>query len=361
MDKKKAVELIDSMIAEQKKNDIKGAVSELLSVAKKARADKKEALIKTISEVQETLKKSESLDKIDPKTHLPGTLLDKDQSMGMGSSNMTPDRVMGKASPDMAPALDKKAELAGWMKKCMKTLTASEDINKKAGGQVFPKEGGAFRQGDKGHDKSRMAHEKGVSPTSAAAAMGKPFDQGTSTQRFGGKEAVHRKIDELKSMPKPNLPKSELQKDGTAGNPTSRIDTGFGRIIVNSEKDRNGNAIIKDDKPHPANSPEDKAHDIVEAGESVKDAAKALGNDAEKMKKMFEHLRQRQKEGMKWERSPENRKAGEMEKAEGKKSEEGEEAKDMSKEAKRAIEEPKDKPMEPGKERLGQANEPSKK
>lgn len=85
-------------------------------------------------------------------------------------------------------------------------------MKKSQGGNVFPKEGGAYRQGKIGHDKSRHANEKGVNPMSAAAAMkvsDSSFDQGTSTQRFSGKEGAKKKLEELKDMPKPNLPKED--------------------------------------------------------------------------------------------------------------------------------------------------------
>jgi hypothetical protein len=91
-------------------------------------------------------------------------------------------------------------------------------LNKAKGGQPFPKEGGAHRQGQIGHDKSRYGNEKGVNPVSAAATMGKPFDQGTSTQRFAGKEGAKKKLQELKEMPKPNLTKADGSNSNKAPN-----------------------------------------------------------------------------------------------------------------------------------------------
>jgi hypothetical protein len=49
--------------------------------------------------------------------------------------------------------------------------------------------------------------------------------------------------------------------------------------------------LMKDNQPHPANSPEDKAHDIVEEHQSLKDALSVLSS-SDKMKSMFAHLRE---------------------------------------------------------------------
>lgn len=49
-------------------------------------------------------------------------------------------------------------------------------------------------------------------------------------------------------------------------------------------------SIVKDDMPHEPNSPEDKAHDIVEEGDSIQQAL-AILDTPEKQKQMFEHLR----------------------------------------------------------------------
>jgi hypothetical protein len=80
-------------------------------------------------------------------------------------------------------------------------------------------------------------------------------------------------------------------------------------LLIKAQKD----GLKKDDMPHPANSPEDKAHDIVEEDESIKQAL-AILDTPEKQAKMFEHLRSlSDKESL---RSPENQEAGkEMEKS----------------------------------------------
>lgn len=69
---------------------------------------------------------------------------------------------------------------------------------------------------------------------------------------------------------------------------------------------------MKDDKPHGKDSPEDKAHDVVEGGEKVSDAVEDVKGDP---KKMFEHLRsyrQMKEEGKadEWKRSPKNAEMG---------------------------------------------------
>jgi hypothetical protein len=50
------------------------------------------------------------------------------------------------------------------------------------------------------------------------------------------------------------------------------------------------NNIAKDDKPHAPNTPEDKAHDIVEEDESIKLALRQV-KGKEKKKKVLIHLR----------------------------------------------------------------------
>lgn len=261
-------------------------------------------------------------------------------------------------------------------------LPKSEKMDKSAGGNPFPKEGGAFRQGDKGHTKSRYAHEKGVSPVSAAASMGKPFDQGTSTQRFGGKDSAQRRLKELRDMPKPNLPKSEhLQKPAPEGVSPEKYDSCVDQVkekgqkvnayavcaaalkkqhmkktltaselskeergvhlaiadrskkgkemaaerkdtaqpswaglqsqrrgVINQSQAKNKHKEVlsdlksmpkpglpkselnKDDKPHPAGSPEERSHAVAEGMVSLPAAVKDLHSHSAK-EKFFDHLR----------------------------------------------------------------------
>jgi hypothetical protein len=68
----------------------------------------------------------------------------------------------------------------------------------------------------------------------------------------------------------------------------------------------------KDDKPHKKDSPEDKAHDVVEHGQKVPDALDEVKGDK---KEMLEHLRsyremKAQGKGDEWKRSPDNQKMG---------------------------------------------------
>lgn len=86
-----------------------------------------------------------------------------------------------------------------------------------------------------------------------------------------GKSMHEEKLQELKDMPKPNLPKSELAQ----GAAPQAGDTA---------------EMVKDDMPHEPNSPEDKAHDVVEEGEHIKHAL-AILDTPEKQKQMLEHLR----------------------------------------------------------------------
>lgn len=70
--------------------------------------------------------------------------------------------------------------------------------------------------------------------------------------------------------------------------------------------------MAKDDKPHAKDSPEDKAHDVVEESQSISEAAKQVKGDP---KKMFEHLRSygEMKESGKeqeWKRSAHNAELG---------------------------------------------------
>lgn len=85
--------------------------------------------------------------------------------------------------------------------------------------------------------------------------------------------------------------------------------------------------LIKDDMPHPANSPEDKAHDVAEEDESLKQALSLL-DTPEKRAKMLEHLMTLSDESQ--HRSEENQEVG-MEKEEHDEKEESEEKEDMEK------------------------------
>ena len=65
--------------------------------------------------------------------------------------------------------------------------------------------------------------------------------------------------------------------------------------------------LQKDDKPHPAGSPEAAAHDVVERGEPLRTEMNSLS--PEKQSSMLQHLRAA-KNNPNWQRSPENKAAG---------------------------------------------------
>ncbi len=84
---------------------------------------------------------------------------------------------------------------------------------------------------------------KGVSHgRSYAGQKVRQVSSGRGTPEISGikAKALHaQKLREIISMAKPNLPKTELEKDGgTASFPTSRIDSGFGKVIVKKELEK---------------------------------------------------------------------------------------------------------------------------
>ena len=119
------------------------------------------------------------------------------------------------------------------------------------------------------------------------------------------KEQIQDTLQSLKGAPKPNLPKSELQKDGgSAGFPTSRIDTGFGRIIAKggtagdpqSRPDKGfGAIIVKDEKaeplgkPYASNAQRKKFHAMENRGEISHATVKEWDKES-KGKKLPEHV-----------------------------------------------------------------------
>lgn len=175
----------------------------------------------------QALEKSQELEKIDPKTKLPGTMLDKSE-------------------------LHK--ELKAKMSKCMKT-----ELEKRCW-------------------------------SGYKAVPGKePFSKGSCV----------KKAEEAPKTPK--APKMDKPKQMVTQRPMTDA---HAQKIQNYLKSQT--TVKKDDKPHAPNSPEDKAHDIVEEGLSIKQASKDLGKESQ-IKKMFNHLRSK-KAG--WTRSPANREKG---------------------------------------------------
>lgn len=110
---------------------------------------------------------------------------------------------------------------------------------------------------EKGVHKPHFMAHKNTGTSDIGARMVSGQKPSKSLKEYATKEH-ERVLSDLKSMPKPNLPKSE--------------------------------EMSKDDMPHEPNSPEDKAHDIVEEGDSIQQAL-AILDTPEKQKQMFEHLR----------------------------------------------------------------------
>lgn len=124
-------------------------------------------------------------------------------------------------------------------------------------------------------EKARSKDQKGVhnahfgaAAESGTSAVGAHFAPGGASPKTNAwaKDKHKEKLSELKDMPKPNLPKSEMDKCGE------------------------GMPMKKDDMPHAPNSPQDKAHDVAEHDDSLVHAMKIL-DTPEKQQKMLAHLR----------------------------------------------------------------------
>lgn len=98
-------------------------------------------------------------------------------------------------------------------------------------------------------------------------------------------------------------------------NQKSALETAKELLKAAQEKPEQFQDLKKDDMPHLPNSPEDKAHDVIEEDESIKQALAVL-DTPEKRKKMLEHLQTIDAESQ--QRSEENQEAGETPKEEAK-------------------------------------------
>jgi hypothetical protein len=89
-----------------------------------------------------------------------------------------------------------------------------------------------------------------------------------------------------------------VKKEGSADNPWA---------VCSAMLKKAATCLTKDNAPHPAGSPEDVAHDVIEEGKPL---PKAMGelSAPEALKAMLGHLRGSKEQG--WERSAENQKAG---------------------------------------------------
>lgn len=198
-----------------------------------------------------------ALDKVDPKSHLPGVLLDK---------NSEPD------------TLYTTTDMHGYGKQKV-PVNKSDSIKR-----VLKKCNGLMKSDEKGVNLKAATHPKlaGMSDAGkhvryADNAMRRGDDHGQSLFTNSAKVKQQKTLADLKAMPKPNLPKSECMQ--------------------------------KDDKPHPMGSPEDVAHDIAEGKSNIPQSVAEL-RAKDKIKKMFDHLRSK-KDNPNWDRSEKNKKVGE--------------------------------------------------
>lgn len=139
------------------------------------------------------------------------------------------------------------------------------------------------------HEQSTLADRAGRSESGRMVRQSKENPKAMDQAKHTHKE----KLGELKGMPKANLPKSEMGKhdaDGDSGEimpdhamKKDAITDAMG--IGNSEP-----PMTKDDKPHPPNSPEDKAHDVSEHSDTIGHAMKIL-DTPERQRAMLAHLR----------------------------------------------------------------------
>lgn len=348
MDRKEALALVNKMIAEHTHGELTDVLKALKERATELKGQTYTPLRKNI----------EDMKKVDPTSKLPGTMIDKNDQMGAQQANLT----MSKNSPDCNPPMsmseDSKPKLAQWMKKCMGAMKKSAPMEKKHIGwdklhSKLEHEGYSDKSADKIAGSIKAKVEKG-------SAVDLSMSQGTLKMPPANPKDPVLNYD--KQGAKPTHPSAQKKIDAFVKKPVEKADSfrpdaGFGSVTVkDSAPSSSGKVIMKDDKPHPPGSPEDKAHDIVEEHESVKDAVQDLGSHPA-IKKMFEHLRNRQSEGKSWERSPANEAAG-MDKVE--EVPRPNDAEPITKPAEGAITASADKPIKISEHRPGQANEPSK-
>jgi hypothetical protein len=352
MDSKKALELVNQMIHDHKRDDLKSVVDGFL---KEVRQSHMAPLRKAIEEVGEELRK------VDPHTKLPGTLMDK--SMGDMQSNLNPEKGadesagFAKADPaTSAPMLGsegKKKDWSGIMKMCKSlggvgkmgtTKMPADPTKKKKSGMMT------------GFSSTVISTTPPASPGAPAAAavgksevLNKPYASDAQRGKFHAMEArgeispkVVKEFDQASKGKKlPEKIKKALGGTGMGApsTPTSKPNAGFGAVIA------------KDDKAHPPGSPEERSHAVAEGMVSLPKAAhemNAKGHEASD--RFFNHLRSlKSRDKM---RSPQNNLTQKSE-------DKPENQKDMSASAKTAIMEPSDQPMKVQPHRPGQANKPS--
>ena len=375
MDNKKALEIVNSMIEEHNKAGLKSIVNDFLSEIKKQHTA---PLRKAIEDVQADLKK------IDPTTKLPGTMMIK--QMGDMQSNLNPEKGADmsngivKADPATTPSImhaseGKKHDWKDFVGKCMKTLTASESKHRKpAQGDkksVPEVDFNTFRNSriQSPHGQSVQEHlgiakdpenknNETEAKTKKTESLTKPYVSNAQRGKFHAMEErgeinpkVVKEFDQASKGKKlPEHIAKALGGIGSPSTPTSSPDRGFGAVIVKTTEQ----SMKKDDKPHPAGSPEERSHAVSEGLVSLPKAFKEVnrkGNAA--VDRFFNHLRSLKKPGTA--RSPENNLSPEVKKTQ----EKPENMKDMSQATKETIKESADKPFEVQPERPGQANKPT--
>ena len=292
MDKKQAIDIIDGMINEAKGSASLDSLQQLREKLVAINLSYSQPLRKAIDDVSEVLKKAsgvnltysqkgqDDMKKVDPKTHLPGVMLDKVATPGMGTSsmdtgssnmsiagkaNLNPRSDMAKAggpksggAPGSASPLvasEKHKSLTDFMSKCMKCMKTKKSLaamSEKPAGQEMKK-----AKDEKGVHNPAFMHGRGSGISDVGARMA-PGGAGKATNTWA-KEQHKNVLSEQKQMPKPNLPKSENIKKvlggvGSPGTPVGRPDMGSGAIIVKDEP-----KMPKPAMPRPAGNPKDPA------------------------------------------------------------------------------------------------------
>jgi len=174
---------------------------------------------------------------------------------------------------------------------------------------------------EKGVHKPHFGAAKRGTGTSEVGAFMAPGGASSKTNAWA-KDKHKEKLGELKNMPKPNLPKSEMDKAEHQPHPgpsrsehqkaydakqqsesEAKLKTPEGEAARQAHNAK----LKKDDMAHAPNSPQDKAHDVAEHADTMNHAMKIL-DTPEKQKAMLDHLRTLHEPAQL--RSPENAEAG---------------------------------------------------
>lgn len=215
--KKTALELVNEMIENLKKSEGPSELAGLKATLNEWKSTHTELVKKAESFSGEALRKSADLDKVDPKSRLPGVMLDKN------TVNTAPAPAAPKPQANQTPKMMKNDEqtlytqtdMQGYGKQAVPVNKADGCFSKlkshlKKCGQTSMMK--ADDRNQKGVHQSLSDYDKessGMSQAGLSARVGKdrPDTHWISTER--AKESHANKLKELKTMPKPNLPKSE--------------------------------------------------------------------------------------------------------------------------------------------------------